>query len=131
MKSLSVRQPWASLIASGQKTLEIRSRRTHLRGPLLICAAKGGATALPPSLPRGVALCIVDILDCRPMTPADEAAAGVAFRPGHWAWVIAHPRPVAPIPVRGNCGIFNVTLRPGESGRTDINKRTHRLAGRT
>ena len=36
MKALSVKQPWASLIAGGHKPLEIRSRRTHYRGPVLV-----------------------------------------------------------------------------------------------
>lgn len=38
--ALSVRQPWAALLAAGAKTLEIRSWLTHYRGPVLIHAAK-------------------------------------------------------------------------------------------
>ena len=39
MKALSVRQPWAGLIAAGLKTIEVRPRPTHYRGDLLICCA--------------------------------------------------------------------------------------------
>lgn len=42
MKGLSLWQPWASLIATGAKRYETRSWATNYRGPLLICAAKGG-----------------------------------------------------------------------------------------
>ena len=39
MKALSVQQPYASLIAHGEKTVEIRSWRTQYRGDLLIVAS--------------------------------------------------------------------------------------------
>ena len=38
MKTLTVRQPWASLIAAGVKTIETRSWSTKYRGPLAIHA---------------------------------------------------------------------------------------------
>lgn len=38
--ALSLWQPWASLMATGAKTIETRSWATAYRGPLLICAAK-------------------------------------------------------------------------------------------
>lgn len=41
MKCLSVRQPWASIIASGYKRYEFRTWATAYRGPLLICASAG------------------------------------------------------------------------------------------
>lgn len=40
MKALTVRQPWASLIAAGVKTIETRSWSTEYRGPLAIHAGK-------------------------------------------------------------------------------------------
>ena len=42
MKAISLWQPWASLVATGAKTYETRSWPTKYRGPLVICAAKGG-----------------------------------------------------------------------------------------
>ena len=42
IKALSLWQPWASLIAVGAKHYETRSWATNHRGPLLICASKGG-----------------------------------------------------------------------------------------
>lgn len=40
MKTLTIKQPWASLIALGEKKIETRSWRTKYRGPLLIHAGK-------------------------------------------------------------------------------------------
>lgn len=40
MKALTIRQPWASLIAAGVKTIETRSWSTKHRGPLAIHAGK-------------------------------------------------------------------------------------------
>ena len=40
MRTLSVRQPWANLLADGTKTIELRTWATDYRGPLVICAAK-------------------------------------------------------------------------------------------
>lgn len=48
MKTLSVQQPFATFIAQGWKTIEVRTWRTDHRGPLLIASSKGG------NLPAGV-----------------------------------------------------------------------------
>lgn len=40
IKALSIRQPWAWLIAMGYKDVENRSWPTHYRGPIFIHAAK-------------------------------------------------------------------------------------------
>jgi len=42
IKAISLWEPWASLIRTGTKHYETRSWATSYRGPLLICAAKGG-----------------------------------------------------------------------------------------
>lgn len=114
MRAMSVKNPWASLIAHGIKSLEIRSRATKHRGPLLIVSSLGVAPELalfPEHDPgRGVALCIVDVIDCRPATSADLGAACVAPPDGSFAWVLANPRPVEPFHVRGQLGIYDVTM---------------------
>jgi len=37
---LAVRQPWASLIEMGYKTIEVRNMNTHFRGPIAIYASR-------------------------------------------------------------------------------------------
>lgn len=38
IRVLAVRQPWASLIVEGLKTIEVRTRNTNIRGPVAIYA---------------------------------------------------------------------------------------------
>ena len=46
MKALSVRQPFASQIVIGEKTIEWRSKPFNWRGPLVICASKSAIIEL-------------------------------------------------------------------------------------
>lgn len=106
MKAISIRQPWASLIAQGKKTIETRPRPTNYRGDILIVSSKtptgGGA------LPLGKALCIAKIVDCRPLTKEDEKATKVKFLEGVFAWVLSDIRPIKPFPVKGKQWIYEV-----------------------
>ncbi|MBP7632493.1 MAG: ASCH domain-containing protein [Acidimicrobiales bacterium] len=47
MKALTIRQPWASLIAAGVKTIETRSWSTKYRGPIAIHAGKATPVNVP------------------------------------------------------------------------------------
>lgn len=40
IRAISLWEPWASLIATGAKTVETRGYHTNVRGELLICAAQ-------------------------------------------------------------------------------------------
>ena len=119
LKAFCVRQPWASLIASGTKTLEVRSWGTRKRGPLVIVASGGrrlsddGEAAAArlkldvEDLPYGAALCVVHLLDSRPMRPDDAAAACCPFDPDAFAWVLGDARPFRrPIAMRGQLSFF-------------------------
>lgn len=106
MRALSVRAPWAGLIAEGKKTLEIRKRRTHLRGELLICQSRGGG-----------AVAVVEILDCRPWTPDDAKASctettgpdgGPEDCSGQYVWELRLVRRVSSRVVKGTLSFFNV-----------------------
>lgn len=112
MKALSVIQPWASMIASGEKTIETRTYKTNYRGDLLICASR---TPNPnfskdemDKLPKGVALCLVRIADCVPMTAIHEAAAKCQVYPKAWAWILEDVRAIEPFPVKGKLGLFEI-----------------------
>ena len=116
MKALTVRQPYANFIAEGVKTVEVRSRKTNHRGPLLIHA---GATIAPEwreeclaaDVDLGCLYVVADVIDCRPFLPADCEAAMMAdddFKPGLFAWVLANPREIGLIDYKGQQGMFNV-----------------------
>ncbi|HBC62365.1 MAG TPA: RNA-binding protein [Planctomycetaceae bacterium] len=117
MKALSIRQPFASLIASGEKTIELRTWYTHYRGPVLICASKSatGLTADERRLPRGVALCIVDLVDVLDPVPISEAMSAAScfdLVPGDdfFGFVFARPMSIEPFPVSGRLGLFDFRL---------------------
>jgi hypothetical protein len=126
MKALSVRNPWAEFIETGRKTLELRTWRVNYRGPLLIVSGgRPAASAMKsfglarkdPRFAYGQALCIVDLVDIRPATAADDSLACVLPGARDLAWVLVNPRPVDRFPVLGQLSIFDVedariALRP-------------------
>lgn len=103
MRAISVYPRWAAAIASGQKSIEVRSWSTKHRGPLLICASNKPAG----DLPAGCAVCVVDLIDCREYrVPEDDGAAcceGEGF-----AWVLSDPRPVEQVAIKGQCKLYHV-----------------------
>ncbi|HEY5021798.1 MAG TPA: ASCH domain-containing protein [Gemmatimonadaceae bacterium] len=119
MKALSVRAPWSELIARGDKTIEVRSKRTHHRGPLLICSGVSWA-ALGVELhgrigERGVSVCLVDLVDCRPIELSDTDAACFDVRrlkKPHFAWVLENARRVDAVPILGQLSMFIPPVMP-------------------
>jgi len=109
MKALSVKQPWANLIASGKKSIETRLWGSEYRGQLLIVSSKR-----PPIAPAGYALAIVDLIECRPMTLSDEKCALCPVYENAVAWLFRNIRALEPFAVRGQMGVFDVDIRPEE-----------------
>lgn len=116
MKALSVKQPWAMALVDGVKTIEVRTWATKHRGPLVICAS-----ALPNNwfwyveddkvhrlIPAGCIMGIVDLVDCRPMTQADEESAICDCLPGDFAWVVKPIARCRPDPIIGKLNLFEV-----------------------
>jgi hypothetical protein len=114
MKALNVRQPWASLILAGRKTIELRSWATRYRGPLVIVASRGPdwhALARKEALdgPRGVILAHVALVDVRPVRLEEDAADALGVpMPGDYAWVLARPRALDQVAVRGRLGLYDL-----------------------
>ncbi|MCK5245025.1 MAG: ASCH domain-containing protein [Desulfobacterales bacterium] len=127
MKSISLWQPWASLMCMGLKKNETRGWETKYRGPLVIHAAKKvipwpslqvqdafhRAVAHPRVLPLGALICKVDLYDVVPTGPENmpdypERNYG-DYSPGRFIWKTRHLEVFArPIPFRGRQRIFNV-----------------------
>src|SRR2546429_293272 len=104
MKAISLKQPWANLVASGCKTIETRTWPTKYRGKILIVSSKSPANLGP----AGTALAIAEIVDCRPMTEEDEDAACCKIYPRAQAWVLKDIRKIEPFAVKGQLGIYDV-----------------------
>lgn len=106
LKAISLKQPYANLVVRGQKTIETRKWSTHYRGDILICSSRSGVGE-----PKEMALCLVRLIDIRPMTASDAAAACIELYPKAKAWIISDLRVLKhPIPVKGRLGLFEVEI---------------------
>ncbi len=110
MKALSIQEPWASKIAAGDKTVETRTWRTSHRGRLLLCASQR-----PEGPYAGRAFAVCELVDVRPMTPADAPAAACQWSPDRFSWVLDYVVPdvvpvVDPWPVKGQLGLYEVDV---------------------
>ncbi|NQU42141.1 ASCH domain-containing protein [bacterium] len=127
MKALSVKQPWVAGIMTGKKTIETRTWSTDYRGPLLICASKtfdlsalrAVADQVGKSVPEfrstlaptlGKAVCVCNLVGCRPMTKEDEDLALCYSEPWHFSWVLQDVFQIPSFAVRGQLGLFNVEI---------------------
>lgn len=114
MKALSVKQPWASMIAEGKKTIETRTWPTKYRGDILICASKKSEAH---GFPTGCAICVAQLVDCRLMVEDDYLAACCPPRADMYSWVLENIRQVKPFPVKGQLRIFEVEMPDAFNGR--------------
>ena len=128
MKALSIKQPFASMIANGIKTIETRTWEPLYRGPVLLCASKALHTGTViykgeeydarefirmceragHQCPTGVMLCIAELVDCRAMIKDDEEAACCQLYPFARAWEFRDIRPVEQRQVKGMLGLFEI-----------------------
>lgn len=131
MKALSLREPFAALIAAGKKKIETRSWNTHYRGELYIHASAAKikrndlrAQELLELIPNeplryGMVVCKCTLTDCRYMDAAFlremerkplEKLCG-DYREGRYAWILEDIE-VLPVsfPAKGMLGLW--TLEP-------------------
>ena len=134
MKTLSIRQPWASLIVKGFKDVENRSWKTPIRGEIAVHASASKAEddwedaiitvaviraiALSEAkewliktigefdkLPRGAILGTVEIADCK-----RERMSPWHFDE-NWGFYLQNPKELKkPIPAKGKLGFWDFDL---------------------
>ncbi|HBP1419642.1 MULTISPECIES: ASCH domain-containing protein [Pseudomonas] len=120
MKALSIRQPWAWLVANGHKDIENRDWATNFRGRFLIHAAKGmtrdeyeeardfaaynGVTIpAPHELERGGIVGEASIIGC-----VDRCNSLWFF--GRYGFELADAKPLPFQPMKGQLGFFEVEV---------------------
>jgi hypothetical protein len=109
-KAISLKQPWANLVASGKKTIETRKWTTAYRGELVICSSQK-----PQINPAGYALCIAELYHIEPMKKKHEKKACIKTYPGAYSWFLKNIRPIKPpIPIKGRLGVFDLNLGPAK-----------------
>lgn len=122
MRAITIRHPWAHLVAASIKRVENRSWPTAHRGPLAIHAAKLAdrldagtlaelelrGIAIPPAdtLAYGAIIGIVNVVDCVAFEDLPPALADDPFASGPFCWILADARILTPIPCRGQLGLW-------------------------
>ena len=123
LRGLTVRQPWATLIAGGDKTIELRTMRTNWRGLVLIHAGQSPEDDFEPrdadAWPLGCTVAIARVVDCRRLGFGDGDAAGVdaawwreawqdpsTWIDDVWGWVLRDVTVLPHCPMRGRQGLW-------------------------
>lgn len=131
IKAITVSQPYASLIASGEKWVENRIWPTNFRGPIAIHAGKGTQYLSRRELreggyPTGAVIAISELVACIPYLPGHSSwmqshgshvlqrlgisVADFLASPhteGPWCWILRRVRKlVHPYPCRGSLGLW-------------------------
>jgi hypothetical protein len=123
MKALTIQQPYAMLIALGDKRVENRSWQTSYRGPLAIHAGMRVDTEFtkeiaeecqregwywPDPLPRGGIIAVAQLYD---IVADAESIADPDDREwfgGPLGWLLADAQLVEFVPMRGRLGLWDV-----------------------
>lgn len=109
MKAISLKQPWANLVAEGKKTIETRKWATKYRGDLVICSSQ-----TPKIKPYGCALCVVELYNIEPMRKEHEKEACIEVYKGARSWFLRNLRKIDPVfPVHGQLSIYNLEIPRG------------------
>ena len=114
MKALSLKNPWAGWVYSGQKTIETRKWTTNYRGDILICCSQRLDRRVPKGkyapecYIKGKAICVVELLDVVKMTEEHQMKTCCSVYEGAYAWLLRNVRRIEPVPVKGQLSLFEV-----------------------
>ena len=125
MKVITVKQPFASLIAEGLKEYEFRTWKTKYRGDILIHAGKGidkkamkKFEYLNLDYPSGCIIAKAKIVDCvyvdqdirKLLKEKDEKVYHRVIKDNSWngyGFKIDNVKKIEPIPIKGQLGLWN------------------------
>ena len=131
VKVLTIKEPFATLIMQGIKTIETRSFKTNYRGELYIQASLAHQKRTFPEplnsfintlqMHYGKIICKVNLVDCIYMD--EEFIAKIKknkkeysvghYEVGRYAWILKDVKIIKSIPVKGKLGIWNYDLNEG------------------
>lgn len=122
MKALTICQPWAHLIVTGEKRVENREWSTKYRGPLLIHAGKSrawlddGPEVDEAEMAFGAVVGIANLAACLHIDTIKSGGYSRVNWPwlatheharGTWCWILTEVmRYEKPVPYRGKQGLF-------------------------
>lgn len=127
MKALTISQPWASLIADGQKFVENRKWSTNYRGEIAIHAGQGTQYLSKPELakyPTGCVIATARLIECVSLSWIKDTVANSLnvrtssewitwqevldhdYTEGPYCWVLDDIRRIEPVPAKGKQGLW-------------------------
>ncbi len=123
MRVITLKQPWATLVAMGIKNIEFRSWKTNYRGKILIHAGIGidkqamkKYEYLGFEYPSGCIVAETEIIDClylddelnKKIISQKNIAYGSKYRTGY-AWILSNTKKInSSIKIKGQLGIWNI-----------------------
>lgn len=122
MKVITIKQPWASLIAEGYKEYEFRTWKTKYRGDILIHAGKGiDSKAMKIyenynlSYPRGCIIAVAKITDCLVLNDElknnlknNEVYSNIIkSNKSYYAFKLENVNKIKPIPINGKLSLWD------------------------
>lgn len=114
MKALTICQPYADMIATGEKIIENRTWPTSYRGPLAIHAGKSrswleeGDEAERPDMAFGAVVATATLSDCKRLVDLPDELASRLDANGPWCFILTNvERLPEPIPARGAQGFWD------------------------
>jgi hypothetical protein len=126
MKVLTLKQPWATLVAEGIKKYEFRSWKTNYRGKILIHAGAGidkeemkKFQNLDLDFPSKKILAEVDLEDClelndelnKKIISEQNIAYGSKYRTGY-AWKLTNVKKInIDREIKGQLGLWNIDIK--------------------
>jgi len=115
MRALSVKQPWANLIASGRKSIEVRSWATTYRGPMIIASTQKCKLE-----PVGCTVALVTLEDCISLNKNDfdncfpdhlQKDFHTRWYDGMIGWKLSDIKKLQPFPIKGQQGLYHIDYR--------------------
>lgn len=120
MKVLTIKQPWAWLIAQGFKDVENRTWQTSYRGPLAIHVGKSEDVMKDKAIlnwieGKGISLCpsftqmrsqMGHIIAVVKLTDIVQDSSSIWAIDGQFHWEIENVQLINPIPAKGKLGLW-------------------------
>ena len=125
MKALSLRQPYAELIVSGNKTIEVRNWNTKFRGEFLVHASKqimnddcNKFNLNPNTITTGAVVGKATVIDVKKYKSLEEfekdgdkhRARKNFFKKPCYGFILENPKRISPIPAKGFLNFFGLDL---------------------
>lgn len=134
MKCLSISQPFADLIISGKKSIELRNWNTTFRGEFLVHAPRKiriedcKRLKIDPKVRTGVIIGKVSLYDVKKYNSRKELMqdkkfhlASKKFQNKKYGFMLKNPKALKiPIPMKGKLGFFDVEINKSKIQNEDI-----------